>query len=390
MESTTNFTGKGTIVYLGAFRFPDKDAAAKRVLGIGYALREEGYRVVFAGGEIGLCETKYTQGFEYYSQNELDRSISGIYNKISNFFDAGNNTINWLSEFSKHTPINNIIVYNSSNVFVKKIFKFCKKNNIELIPDVTEWYKSAHLPGGKYGLVALDNSIKMNFTYPKFNKMIVISNYLKNHYKNSVKNIVVVPPLIFNKQIFLESPSIQTEYVNILYAGSPGRKDNLYKIVKLIQENQAQLKRLQLHIAGITQAQFEKVNFLKVTAQNINFKGRISPEEVMKLYREAQFSIIIRPKKRYANAGFPTKFVESLSAGVPVIATRTSDLDDFLMNGINGFLLESFDEKELKEILQTVVDLTAQQILTLKTNAKKTSTEFEFEQFKIKLSKLLI
>jgi glycosyltransferase involved in cell wall biosynthesis len=49
--------------------------------------------------------------------------------------------------------------------------------------------------------------------------------------------------------------------------------------------------------------------------------------------------MIVRPQDRFANAGFPTKFVESLSLGVPVMANGTSDIAEFLRDGRDGYLL---------------------------------------------------
>lgn len=380
---------KGTIVYVGAFRFPDKDAAAKRVLGIGYALREEGFRVVFAGGESGTNDRKNAHGFNYYSQNELDRFSSGILQKITNFFGAGKNTVKWLSAFQQENPIDKIIVYNSSNVFVSRISKFCKQNNIELIADITEWYDSSHLPGGKYGLVACDNFIKMRFTYSKFKKLIVISSFLKNYYQKTTGFALIIPPLIFDKFDFVDNLPRLNNTINILYAGSPGLKDDLYTIVKLIQGNVNQYSNFRLQIAGITKEQFEKVNSLDVSSKNIEFKGRISSNAVAELYRDSDFSIISRPNERYANAGFPTKFVESLNAGVPVIATRTSDLGTFLKSGINGYLMEAVNEKELYGILEKIAKLSTEQIAIMKLNARETADKFKFEHYKSSLSELL-
>ncbi len=43
-----------TILYIGNFDLPDKNAAAHRVLGNGCALRELGYKLVFVGAsEMG-------------------------------------------------------------------------------------------------------------------------------------------------------------------------------------------------------------------------------------------------------------------------------------------------------------------------------------------------
>lgn len=52
----------GKIIYLGGFRFPNKDAAAARVLNIGKILKANNRTVFFAGGESGdPNETKHLE-----------------------------------------------------------------------------------------------------------------------------------------------------------------------------------------------------------------------------------------------------------------------------------------------------------------------------------------
>ena len=43
------FEGKGSVLYVGGFELPDKNAAAHRVINNAKILRELGYRVIFCG-----------------------------------------------------------------------------------------------------------------------------------------------------------------------------------------------------------------------------------------------------------------------------------------------------------------------------------------------------
>lgn len=49
---------KGTIIYVGGFELPDKNAAAQRVLSIAKILRELGYDVIFLGVDKTLKKRK--------------------------------------------------------------------------------------------------------------------------------------------------------------------------------------------------------------------------------------------------------------------------------------------------------------------------------------------
>jgi len=368
---------KQVIVYLGAFRFPNKDAAAKRVLGMGYILRDLGYKVVYAGGETGDKFVKKHEDFEYYSQNELDTPALRGFDKLKKFLTTGNNTVEWLNHFIKDQKIEKIIIYNSSGIFINKIKKFCKKNDIELIADITEWYSSSHLPGGNFGPLGLDNLFKMNYIYRTVPKQIVISSYIEKFYKQNVS--VIIPPLVLGNW---EGINNINDRKKIIYVGSPGKKDNLELMVESYLSQLDKFFNIDLYIAGITEKEYTELYKKELLIQNkIIFLGKINKEEVEELYRGASFSFFFRPNERYANAGFPTKFVESLSYGVPLICNSTSDIKNYLENGKNGFLVEDLTLFSIKKVLENVNNLSTSEIINMKKNALVTSEIFCYKKF---------
>src|SRR5690606_6953152 len=128
--------------YVGAFRFPAKDAAAKRVLGIGKIISNLGHKVIFLGGEQGGHSEQQYKGFSFYSQGELDRGAKSVRDKVKAFFNSGTNTVSWLKRNKE--SIDSVILYNSSYVFFTRIKKFCDEHDKELIIDCTEWYSGSH------------------------------------------------------------------------------------------------------------------------------------------------------------------------------------------------------------------------------------------------------
>ncbi|MDY3389961.1 glycosyltransferase [Riemerella anatipestifer] len=367
-----------TIVYVGGFRFPDLDAAAKRVYGLGKVMNYLGYNVVFAGGESSTdTKERIFNGFSYYSMNELDKNNKNLFQKIISFFKAGSNTIEWLTKYITQNDVKKIIIYNSSAVFISKLIRFCKKNKIELLFDITEWYDSEHLPGGKYGIVALDNYIKMNYIYHKNVKKIVVSDFLKKHYETSSKTIVI-PPINEYEQKFI-AKGIEDK-IRLLYAGSPGRKDDLYTIIKVYLENVDKLPNLEFNIVGIGEDFLSSQN-LELGLGNIRFYGRLPFERVRLMYKNSHFSFLIRENKRYANAGFSTKFVESMSLSTPVIANLTSDIEKYLKNDINGVVINKLSEECILEVLIKINNMSLEQYENIQYEAYKTSQLFRGENF---------
>jgi glycosyltransferase involved in cell wall biosynthesis len=101
--------------------------------------------------------------------------------------------------------------------------------------------------------------------------------------------------------------------------------------IRIIGINKNQL----VNTCGVSQQVLDKLgNSLKAV-------GRIPRDGVLKNLEEADFTVLMRsPDQRYAKAGFPTKVVESLSSGTPVICNITSDLGDYIRDGENGIVVD--------------------------------------------------
>ena len=79
---------------------------------------------------------------------------------------------------------------------------------------------------------------------------------------------------------------------------------------------------------------------------NIHFWGRVSHSEALAIVASSNYSIIIREPTRKNNAGFPTKFVESISLGTPVLCNKFSDVDRYLTDNQNGGIIRKDKIKE--------------------------------------------
>src|SRR5690606_26299269 len=84
--------------------------------------------------------------------------------------------------------------------------------------------------------------------------------------------------------------------------------------------------------------------------------GRISRLEVNALYRRSHFSVLFREKERYALAGFPTKAVESWSAGCPIIGNAVGDFGAIASHMKDSILVDEANiAAELGEALSVVL-----------------------------------
>ena len=113
---------------------------------------------------------------------------------------------------------------------------------------------------------------------------------------------------------------------------------------------------------------------------NIQFKGRLTHIDTLNEIKKADFSFFIRNNNLVNKAGFPTKFVESLSCGTPVLTNSTSNIEEYISVGVNGFLLDISDYNSLKNSLKNVLNIPIEQINKMKENCYK-SQLFDFRKF---------
>lgn len=391
-----------TIIYTGPFRFPTGDAAAARVLNNAKILREIGYTVIFLswGGEYQECDKDlngnyWYQGFQYIITDDIRTKELSLPKRISNHFLSGKNALNLINQICDKNTYG-IIVYNPTFYFTNKLLCFCKKNkNIKLIADITEFYEGNELPGGKYGPTSILNELTIKYVLKHVNNKIVISSFLCNYYKYS--NNLLLPPLVdltenkWENRLSEQGCSIKNDGgIKILYAGTPGKKDLLTTMLSSISNILDSKRQIHFYILGVSESEINDQYNIFENYHHIHFLGKVKQEQVPAYYKTVDFSLILREDTRKSKAGFPTKLVESISAGTPVITNLTSDINKYINDGINGIIVKDSTKEELINTLNHIMTLSDDQILTMKENCKNTGIHhFDFPNYIAKMSTFL-
>lgn len=339
------------VVYFGGFRLPDKNAAAHRVVSNAKILVSLGYDVILVGhGETD----KLTQ---------INCGIEGITMYVQPYPISNKEWINYIfgTALIKKMCIKyyatHLIMYNYPSFAQIRLLFFLKKKKIKLIADVTEWYMHTK---GKYimrTVKQIDTYLRMNWVNHLNSGNIVISTYLQNKYEK-------VPSLLLPPLIDLKDDKWQTLGANVndnrplefIYAGQLGGvKDRLDVFVRVLSEikKKNSYTDFRVNIVGITKEEYiEKIG--TEVYDFMLFHGQISHIEAITLVKKADFSVFFRDTNRVNTAGFPTKFVESITCGTPVITNRTSDIGHYLLPNHNGFIIEPKEEiisQKLEEVL---------------------------------------
>lgn len=335
-----------TIIYIGGFELPNKNAAAQRVVANAKVLKTIGFDVILIDINRDcnkeILETKaICFGFTRYSMKyTVSRLIS-------------------IRDFKKvfityKGSIQCVIAYNYPGIALYRMKKICNNNNVKIYADCTEWYGSLGDNIIKRYLKGFDSYLRMNLVQPKLDGIIAISKYIYNFYKDSLPTIYIPPLTDLSESKWRQDFVSDHSGIEVVYAGNPGKhKDKINKIIESI----GKIKKRGIHftVIGISKNVFlnyypEDAEILQTIGNLVTFKGRIPHNEVICYLKKADFSMFYREKTRVTMAGFPTKFSESITCGTPVITNRTSDIENYLIDGINGFLVNELDASELESI----------------------------------------
>ena len=329
-----------TIIYIGGM-LPDKDASALRIMANAKALRDFGYNVVLigetseeakCGGAIFVDEFKTYFILKPRGLSEWMKELSSIkkYVKI----------------IEENQNIQAVIMYNPHAFVYEKMVKYCRERNISVVTDCTEWHTVYHLRGLKKLVKKYDITRRMNYSIAKGDGVIAISSFFAKKYNDSCK-VVRIPPLVDSKDIKWNHES--KHFVNhFVYAGRMGiGKDSLNDCIDAFYQNRD--SDFKFDIVGVSYDEYAKqfpneVSKISELSNKIIFHGFVSHQEAINFVKDANYSFLIRESNRKNNSGFPTKFVESIACGTPVIATEFSDVRQYVEKYNLGIVIEKMDD----------------------------------------------
>ena len=388
------------ILYISRAGLPI-DAAGLRTFHIGSILEDLGYGVHYLANRR-ITKRELQSGYETLiasKENMLDESEHHfkIDNKIYSYLPVqrsgklyslleiaelvtAEKAYKRVKEYCKRETPSAIFLYNETYSLTNKLLTYCRKNNIKLFADITEWYERDKNKNFAEKLVVdltEKRIIKLDHT---LDGIIAISNYFEDYYKSKGANVVRIPPLMeieknleIKKHEYYEGKSV----LNFVYAGSPGGKDILIPFVKALQTVNKDGIKARLDVVGIDEKYFEKFDCVdkNLIDTGIVAHGRLSHDDTVEIVRKADFGILFRHDKRYAKAGFSTKLVECMSVGVPMICNKIGGCDLCIEHLVNGVLTETAEADELLRMLEDLTSMNIDEILTLKENAYECAIE---------------
>ena len=363
------------VLYSGGFELPDKNAAAQRVMANALLLRKMKYEVSFIGISKDIKKAPHIVNGFISNPVSYPMGITKWVYQILSFVDA---TI-----IIKNKP-DYVVLYNFPSIASLRILRICHKHGIKVFQDITEWEEPQNKNVRDY-IRWLDVNLRMHYCLKKMDGIIAISKFLYNYYSSYTKCILVPPTIdIENKKWNRNSKITTSSVVRLIYAGTAGFgvKDRLDIIVNAV----SQFSNMHLDVYGMTESEYILgYGNLPQECTNIVFHGRVSHIDALFAVQNADFQLLIRDKNRKNNAGFPTKFVESMACGTPLIATLTSNIADYILDSKNGFVVNDYNE--LDSVLQKISEMPKSDIIKMKNSCRNLNV-FDYRNYEKEFMKL--
>lgn len=339
---------KPQLLYVGGFELPDKNAAAQRVLAIAKAYAEIGYEVCF------LSYSLDTSGEREINVQDFRCLEFPAIGKMRALYDIS--TVE--SACSRLSNLCGVIAYNYPALALWRLKNLCSRKGLFCIGDITEWYSAKGYAPIKRELKAIDTFLRMRFLNKQMDGLIVISRYLKKVYSRYCP-VVLVPPLIDREEekwLQEGADARESESVVVGYAGSASRTKERLDIVL---ESAAAAQRNDLRFCLIGLSEQDYLNIYGKTVPRgvcVEFLGRLPHEQALRVVSSCDYTIVVRDENRVTRAGFPTKFVESVTSNTPVICNDISDLACWVDSRAYGIMCS------LEELESVFVNLKKDQV----------------------------
>lgn len=162
-----------------------------------------------------------------------------------------------------------------------------------------------------------------------------------------------VPILVIPNGIDLEyyKPSLHNDKApRLLFIGRVVYQKGLDLLIQALSEIMGSEWELSIIGDGSFKDQLHQLIKQYGMTSRVHFHGWCRQEDLLPILARAH--IFINPSR---HEGMPNAVLEAMASGLPVIASKIAGNEDLVVNGKNGFLVQSENVSELREALKTLL-----------------------------------
>jgi glycosyltransferase involved in cell wall biosynthesis len=386
------------VAYVGPFAFPWGEPNSRRVYGVARSLAAAGRDVVVAAGQAGpttatrLEEVTGPATVSYVGLGEAPPPGAGRLADLWAFVRWGRRTVTWLE--AQPTRPSHVLVNGGMAQYMVHLRRWCRRHGVPLVADVVDWYNGRYVRGGVLGPLHLSMKAALRYHYPRCDAVIAISSHLEGYYRARGTPALRVPPTLDVRGLAIQRDGHDADAPDLVlaYAGNPcrDRKDLLTTIIAAADRVEREGARIALRVYGPSRREVCQLLGRDAPPRCVQTLGRLPQPAMPRALQAADFSVLVRRPELASQAGFSTKFCESLANGTPVVANLTSDMGRYLRDGAEGLVCAGHSVDELAATLRSALHLTDDERERMRAAARRRAMEsFDFRVYAEPLGALL-
>ena len=263
-------------------------------------------------------------------------------------------------------PDHKNVIYFYGPLFFESIvpLRYAKRLGYKIVFDVIEDYsltKGVSRSSYLYARSAIANQFSTRIKNLAAGT-IAISSCLEEKCRMLTQGKVPVHylPISVDMDCFPEKSGRMNPTVSLFYAGSFGKKDGLSVLLDAFDRLAGRYENIRLVLTGRgdreAMKEFSARMELSPHKDRIEFKGYLGEKDYYSSLNDADIPCMTRADLAFAHAGFPFKLGEFLATGKPVIASRVSDVDRFLVHGHNAMLVRAGSGTEICDAAEFLME----------------------------------
>lgn len=389
-----------SIVYVGGFELPDRNAAAQRVLNNARVLRSLGYRVVL----VGISHARaYDHKIHPADSGGADVEALEIGYPVrrSDWFNYIRTDwpVRQLAEQGIVLPgeVTTVVCYNYPALAQRAIAALAREWGAATLADCTEWYASRPWTSAANIVKNLDVPLRMYWVNRRMDGIITTSPSMSGFYRSTGLPIIEIPTLMEPQVEPLAVGELVTPLPLLAVASgfSDGARaetihDRIDWIIELLGCAAERGARFSLRIVGADRERYlalfpQHRALLERLGDSVAFLGRQRRSEVLRLLQASAFAFVLRHESRVTLAGFPSKYSEAITYGTPCIINALPSVRPYHVEGKTGLTISLDNRTAAIQRLCEILDMDVNAIMDMKRYCLECGF-FTFQAFEMRMA----
>ena len=345
---------KLNIITLNVLPFPYGFAPTNRLLSYLIGMGDLGNSVkvicLFPKGNPNKVKNKRVKGIykgiEYEYMYKSTISPENKFKKLFVRIRGVLNAITHLYKLKKQKKIDVILMGLTDSITIFIFYLFSRIFHIKFIHERTEYPFVFH---AKSIIKRIDKYVYLNYIIKLFDGIFVPTKVLYKYFKQKVSQrtkIALIPGMVKPGKFINNTCKVNESSKYIAYCGDMGNnKDGVPILIEAFKKIREKHNDIKLYLIGDTSDKAVMEALKRKVADydlkdRIVFTGRIDHDKMPAYLCNATLLALARPANKQAEGGFPSKLLEYLETGKPVVITKVGEIPEYLTDGVNAFLSE--------------------------------------------------